>query len=255
MMAGMTLMAFGGRLALTMLLMTLGSLLLLVVACVSAFQCPRFYREQILRRLGHVVLALWRVKLHVHGDLAPLVDGRAGAQMVYISNHSSTLDLFVLVALGLPNTRFFLSGFLRKLLPMGLLGYLTGVFWTVDQVHTQRRRQIFNRAYWALQRSGESVYLSPEGVRVTTGEIGHFNRGAFHLAAALGAPILPLYILIPQACNPGAGLNVQPCQVDVFVGRLLETSDWQIADIDSHRDSVRSFYQQWHAKMRQQKTL
>ncbi len=254
-MAGLARMAFWGRLGLTLLLMTLGSVALFVVACVSAFQCPRLYREEILRRLGCVVLAIWGVKLRVNGDLAPLVDGRAGAQLVYISNHPSTLDLFVLVALGLPNTRFFLSGFLRKVLPMGLMGYLTGVIWTVDQAHTERRREIFKRACLALQRSGESVYLSPEGMRVTTGEMGHFNRGAFHLAAALRAPILPLYILVPKACDPGAGLNVQPCQVDVFVGRVLKTCDWKIADIDIHRDSVRSFYQQWHAQMHAQKTF
>ena len=42
-------------------------------------------------------------------------------QTVYVSNHSSTLDLFVLVALGLPNTRFFLSGFLQKIVPLGII--------------------------------------------------------------------------------------------------------------------------------------
>ena len=47
--------------------------------------------------------------MHLHGSLP-----RTASQVVYVSNHSSTLDLFVLVALGLPNTRFFLSGFLQK---------------------------------------------------------------------------------------------------------------------------------------------
>ena len=54
-------------------------------------------------------------------------------QSVYISNHTSTLDVFILVALGLPNARFFLSGYLRKMLPLGIIGYLIGIFWTVPQ--------------------------------------------------------------------------------------------------------------------------
>ena len=39
---------------------------------------------------------------------------------------------------------------------------------------------------------------SPEGARITTGEIGHFNKGAFHLATSLRAPIVPLYLEIPR---------------------------------------------------------
>ena len=48
-----------------------------------------------------------------------------------------------------------------------------------------------------LRRTGQSVFLSPEGTRVRTGEIGPFNKGAFHLAGDLGAPLLPLYIAVP----------------------------------------------------------
>jgi 1-acyl-sn-glycerol-3-phosphate acyltransferase len=56
-----------------------------------------------------------------------------------------------------------------------------------------------------LERTGESVYLSPEGERVTGGRVGHFNKGAFHLATDLHAPIVPLFLRIPRAMDPGKG--------------------------------------------------
>ena len=55
----------------------------------------------------------------------------------------------------------------------------------------------FQAAERVLRRTGDSVYLSPEGTRITGGTIGHFNKGTFHLATDLRVPIVPLFIDIP----------------------------------------------------------
>ena len=170
-------------------------------------------------------------------------------QVVYVSNHTSTIDVFVLVALGLPNARFFLSGYLRKLLPLGLIGYLIGIFWTVPQDYPEKRRRIFERAAATLRATGESVYLSPEGERVTTGQIGPFNKGAFHLATDLKAPIAPLFIRIPKEIDPGKGLAARPGTVDVFVGAPIDTQSWRVEDVERNRDAVRAYYVRWHAEL------
>ena len=131
-------------------------------------------------------------------------------QTIYISNHTSTLDLFVLVALGLPNCRFFLSGFLKKIMPLGVISWMMGTFFTVPQDRPAERTRIFQRAERILRRTGESVYLSPEGARITTGQIGHFNKGAFHLATNLHVPIVPFFIAIPPGMDPGRGIARTP---------------------------------------------
>src|SRR5204863_10179881 len=112
------------------------------------------------------------------------------------------------------------------------------IFWTVAQECPEKRKRICERAARRLRRSGESVYLSPEGERVTTGKIGPFNKGAFHLAADLGAPIVPLFIAIPAGANPGMGLNAGACRVDVYVKPPIDTRSWRIDQIEAHRDSV-----------------
>jgi 1-acyl-sn-glycerol-3-phosphate acyltransferase len=227
-----------------LIVMTLGALVMAMVALATGFQLRRFYSERIAATLGRMLLAIFGVRFVVH-QKAPYASG----QVVYISNHTSTIDVFVLVAMGLPNARFFLSGYLRKLLPLGLIGYLIGIFWTVPQEYPRERRRIFQRATDVLRASGESVYLSPEGERITSGHIGHFNKGAFHLATELEAPIVPLYLRIPRAIDPGKGLAAQPGTVDVYVGAPIDTSGWCVGDVEANRDRVRAHYLRWHAVM------
>jgi 1-acyl-sn-glycerol-3-phosphate acyltransferase len=234
----------GVQVTASMVVMTLGAIVMLLVAIVTGFRLRRFYSECLAAKLGQMLLAIFGVRFVVHQS-SPY----PRHQVVYISNHTSTIDMFVLIALRLPNARFFLSGFLRKLVPLGIIGYLIGMFWTVPQERQAARRRIFRRAARTLSRSGESVYLSPEGERITSGRIGHFNKGAFHLATALHAPIVPLFIRIPRAMDPGKGLGAQPGTVHVHVGAPIDTSSWREADVALHRDQVRARYETWHAEM------
>lgn len=232
------------RMAAGMALLTAGALLMLAVALLTLFQARRFYSEWIATPMGKAMLALWGVR-YVEHDRARIPRG----QVIYVSNHTSTIDMFVLIALGLPNTRFFLSGYLRKLVPLGVIGYLIGIFWTVDQVYTERRKRIFARAARVLKRTGESVYLSPEGERVTSGKMGPFNKGAFHMATDLKAPIVPLFITIPRAIDPGRGLDARPGVVHVHFLPAIDTSGWRVEQVPVNRDRVHEMFTGWHAEL------
>jgi 1-acyl-sn-glycerol-3-phosphate acyltransferase len=233
------------KLALSFLLMSAGSIAVLLVALLTAFQARRFYAEQMAARLGRWTLCIWGVRLVVRDAPAESLQ-----QRVFISNHTSTIDVFAVNAMALPNTRFFMSGFLRKFLPLGLIGYLVGIFWTVPQNFPERRVEIFKRAERVLRRSRESVYLSPEGKRVTTGEIGAFNKGSFHLATALRAPIVPFYIATPPEVDPGMRYCAGPGEVHVYFKPAIDTTDWQLADLASNKERVRQQFLEWHNEYR-----
>ena len=177
---------------------------LVPIGLATAFRARQLY-ARVARRAALAILSLYGIELRIRQD-APF----PRTQTIYVSNHSSTLDLFVLVALGLPNCRFFLSGFLRKVIPLGFIAWMMGTFFTVPQDRPAERRVIFARAGRTLRRTGESVYLSPEGGRIATGSIGHFNKGAFHLATNLRVPIVPLYFEIPREVDPGRGYDARP---------------------------------------------
>jgi len=230
----MTLMTMSG------LMITFTSLVMLPIAAITLCRARRVYAA-MATQTTRIILRWWGVRLVVRRD-GPWPAG----QVVYVSNHSSTLDLFALVAIGLPNTRFFLGGFLQKYVPLGIIARLMGTFFTVPQDRPEERVRIFQRALRILQRTGESVYLSPEGGRVITGQIGHFNKGAFHLATNLRAPIVPLYFFIPKEMDPRCGYDARPGAMDITVKAPIDTSEWRVEDVLENKERVRDLFVAWH---------
>ena len=216
---------------------------LLVIGVLSLFCARRLY-ARVARDLSRGILSLYGIRLRVH-QTAPF----PRTQTVYISNHTSTLDLFVLVALGLPNCRFFLSGFLRRIPPLGVIATMMGTFFTVPQDRPAERTRIFQRAERILRRTRESVYLSPEGGRIAGGGIGHFNKGAFHLATNLEVPIVPMYIRIPPHVDPGLGYDARPGTIDVHVLPAIDTTTWQVANLIRNKEHVRETLLRFHQEL------
>jgi 1-acyl-sn-glycerol-3-phosphate acyltransferase len=220
------------RLAATGLLVSAAAAVMAAVGTLTLFRARGLYHA-MARATSCGVLRLHGITLRVHRPYT-----LPACQTIFVSNHSSTLDLFVLVS-GLPRCRFFLSGFLRKILPLGVISWLLGTFFTVPQDRPRERVRIFQRADRVLRRTRESVYLSPEGGRVTTGAIGPFNKGAFHLATSLGAPIVPVYIRIPPAIDPRRGFDAGAGVVDLFFLPIVDTRDWTLGDLRENAASVR----------------
>ena len=233
------------RFAVALLTMTAASLVMLAFGIVTLFQARRFYTEVIARWTGWMFLRILGVRFELH-QTEPFPQ----TQSVFVSNHTSTLDIFVIIALGLPRTRYFMSGYLKKVVPLGIIGYHMRIFWTVLQDRPAERVQIFKRAARILRETGDSVYLSPEGERITTGQVGHFNKGAFHLATDLRAPIVPLFIAIPKEIDPGKGLLSKPGTVHVYVKSAIDTREWKLEDLDSNRLTVREKFVEWNSELR-----
>ena len=233
------------RMAMAGLFVTTGALALLPVAALTLCKARHLYIAWA-RVLTRAALAICGVRIAVHHEAPWSTD-----QTVFISNHPSTLDIFVLVALGLPNARFFLAGYLKKHLAIGILARLMGTFFTVPQEYQAERVRIFRDAAEELRRTGESVYLSPEGARITGGRIGPFNKGSFHLATSLSAPMQPMYIFVPPDIDPEMGFDIRPGAVHVYVKPTIDTSGWRVEDVERHRDAVLGLFTGWHRAIRE----
>jgi len=225
-----------------LLCLTAGTTLLVGVG--TLFRKRRFYTEVMARWLAETFLRLLKVKLVVLPQ-----HSFPQKQVMYVFNHPSTLDMFVLLSLGLPDTRYFLSGEVRKIVPVGVIATLMGTFFTPPQTKPAARTECFKNAENVLRQTGASVCLSPEGRRVTNGSIGTFNKGVFHLATNLKIPIVPLYIDIPPEVDPGKGWKVMPGTVHLHALPEISTADWTLEELDNNREKVRSVYLEFHDKL------
>jgi len=226
------------RSAASWLLVSVTAFTMTAIALLSGPFGRRFNHEVVARAGARGVLRIWNIKLDVRCPY-PL----SRTQAVYISNHTSSLDVAIIIALGLPNTRYFMKGFVRRYIPVGIIATVMGTFFTMSQEYPERRRRLFRHACRVLRRTGESVFLTPEGQVTLSGEIGPFNKGAFHLASSLQAPIIPFYIQIPPHCDPRDGFVVPGAgTVRVWFQEPIATHGWHLEELERHRDEVRAMF-------------
>ncbi|OGR04111.1 MAG: hypothetical protein A2284_09230 [Deltaproteobacteria bacterium RIFOXYA12_FULL_61_11] len=226
-----------------LLLQTLCALLCLPLAVLPARTARRLRRDLLVKPTAKLILALAGVKVEAHRLRPP------PGQVVYLVNHSSTVDLFVLCALALPDTRFFLSTRTLKYLPITAVALLLGTFHIPPQDRPAQRMACFKKAMRTLRATGESVLLTPEGTRVVDGKLGPFNRGAFHLALSLGVPLQPLYFHIPHEDNAWKGHAVRPCTVTVHQLEPWPTAGQSLEDLEELKASVREAYLCLHRQL------
>ena len=229
----------------TFLLLCGTAIVALCVATGTLFRKRRLYTEVLARWLAATILRVQGVTLVSFPQQAAI-----HKQKIYVFNHTSTLDMFILLSLGLPRTRYFMRGRLRAIIPLGIITHLMGTFFTPSQADPAARVRCFQNAGRVLRRTGDSVCLSPEGTRVTTCTIGPFNKGAFHLATVLKVPIVPLFIDIPLATNPGKGWGVVPGTVHVHLLPEIRTDAWRLDTLDEHKEQVRSVYIRFQEELR-----
>ncbi len=196
-------------------------------------------RRSLLPPCAKIFLAIFGVKVRVSEDL-PTLERPA----IWICNHRSTLDIFVILALGLPRTRYFLSDFLQKIPAFFVLGRILGVFWTPDQKFPERRIQLFQKASEVLRTTGDSVFLTPEGQRIDSRFVGKFNKGAFHLAMDLRRPIVPIFIETPDDVSPGLSWNLRPGAVAVSFLDIIESPHYQEEVLPEFVSQVRQVFLQ-----------
>lgn len=187
-----------------------------------------------------LVVRLLGIKVREHRRPSSLL-----GQAVYISNHRSTLDIFLFLALAIDRCRFFLTGHDWYVFPIKLPAWGLQTFFTPSQQNPSARRVFFTHASSALKATGQNCILSPEGKRNPNGDISNFNKGSFHLAMSLGVPIVPLYIRTDDQVNPGLGYETKAGQVDIYWGDPIPTFDIAEDDLPLFTKQVQDYYQEF----------
>jgi acyl carrier protein len=223
-------------------------ILLFAAWIVPAWAIVLFFRDH--RAAGRFTSAALKV-LFALGGIRVRVTGReymntAGAK-IYASNHTSYFDVLALMhGLGVPY-RFiakmevrrmpFIGTFLRK---MGHLSF--------NRMDSDARRQAAQEIEDVI-RTGESVFVFPEGTFVPEAGIRPFQLGGFKAAVATGTPVIPVSLAgtrrflrdgtyLPRPTSVTITLSPPICpNVSRSAGRISEAGDWR--ELVRLRDAAR----------------
>ena len=91
-------------------------------------------------------------------------------------------------------------------------------------------------------RSGTSLMIFPEGTRSATPVLGPFRKGAFHLAAQAGVPVVPIVLRNVGEVQWRGAQTLRSGIVDVAVLPPVDTSTWRTETIEDHVDEVRGVF-------------
>lgn len=164
------------------------------------------------RRIPIMVAYTWGlISMGLFG-LWPVVEGRENLEALrddngklksamYVANHCSWMDIpYVCRVLGFRNCKMIAKA---ELLKVPILGRALAVAGHVTLDRTNRRSQM--QAYKAgvqWLKDGVNLVTFPEGTRSKTSRLGSFKKGAFKMAQAQGATVVPMSIHYADKVQP-----------------------------------------------------
>jgi 1-acyl-sn-glycerol-3-phosphate acyltransferase len=166
---------------------------------------------RLQRIWGKILLGIFRVKVIIEGQ--EKIDQEPGH--IYISNHSSYLDIFILGA-KLPGKIAFLGKKELNRIPIfGWAWQITGNI-SINRKNPKAFMRSLNAAAEEV-RNNRSVIIFPEGTRTKDGRIQSFKRGFSIVAIKSKAKIYPITINgAYKLCKTGS-LVVLPGVVRIII--------------------------------------
>jgi lysophosphatidate acyltransferase len=216
----------------------IGGMFLGVAALVFGVVClpvlpSRRRRIALGCRFGH---AVGRVIMFLAGaSLPPGVQARVAATYpaIYISNHTSFLDLFFGAwAAPVPT----ISAAKREIVWVPFFGQVYALSGHVrfNRASKQQAASALRDLTNVMQRYHTAVWLWPEGTRSADGRLRPFKRGFAHLALATRLPIVPVVVTNAHRCCPKGTIITSPARIGVQVLDPIPTVDWTVQNIDHH---------------------
>lgn len=203
---------------LTFLIMT-GVLapLVVIASLLRVRERPNSIYERAMRWWARSLCAAGGVKIRVHGEENLL----AGQGAVYVANHVSWYDVFVLAAV-LPRYTWVAKSELKKIPLFGRGAEAAGIIF----IERENRKAAFEsyRVASAEVKAGRAVIVCPEGTRGDDYPLRPFKKGPFVLAIAAQAPVVPTLVHGTREVLPRKSLWVRAGTVDVHLLPPISTA-------------------------------
>lgn len=217
-----------------LLISIIWTILIIIVTMVALILT--WYPKGVLKIVSDVwaPMILWfmGVELKIEG----LENIEKDKNYIFISNHTSYLDIPILLA-AIPKIIYFVSK--KELRRVPFFGWM---MWALGMIFIDRKnkkRSIRSMKIAAMKlKSGKNVLVFPEGTFDDNGAFLPFKKGAFHIAVKSKTPVLPIGISgANQVWSGGDLLGLKKGIVTVRFGEVIsqELED-NVAAINNLRD-------------------
>lgn len=184
---------------------------------------PYSHAHECMRRLCNRILAICSITVQKHG-----LEHLPKTPAVYVANHLSAFDIFVLTAL--------LPGMFRWVAKEELFSVpFAGAFMRrmgFVAIRRQKRREAIHSLSDAVNAftEGHSLIVFPEGTRSKDGNILPFKPGAFATAIAAQVPVVPIALWGTDKIMMKNSLRVQTGTTRLHILKPLSTTGLAIED-------------------------
>lgn len=159
---------------------------------------------------------------------------RRGQAYIYVSNHTSFLDI--------PGLTMLLPGQFRplakkELLKIPIFGWIARTATIiVDRSSPESRKKSIDRLKQFL-RSGISILIFAEGTQNRSANILQpFHDGAFRIAIDTQQPIVPVVVLGAGRLMPPGTINLKPGLIRIYAGREIPTTGLTTQDVKTLKE-------------------
>lgn len=202
------------------------------------------FSNVVVEKLAPLIAKATLSILGVQFSVTNHAGSRVPSPAVYIINHSSTLDMLTILAMGLPRVRFVAKWQFQYNPIFLILGRLTGQVF-IRREQSEKAIKTLKKNAARIHRHKLSVLMAPEGSRKHPGIIGPFKKGPFRMAMDLQYPIVPIYLEGNRELSSGAFLATKPGKCRAHIHPAIETSGWEPHALDKHISEIRSLYLNW----------
>ena len=212
---------------------------ILALLLISFGKLSSFVVETIAPFIVQPVFAVAGIKFNIKKHVEPVP-----YPAVFIINHSSTLDILTILALGLPRVRFVAKWQLQYNPLFFLLGRLTGQVF-IRREKTEKAVQTLQKNVDRLHKDNLSVMLAPEGSRKHPGIIGPFKKGPFRMAMELDYPVVPIFFEGNNKLSKGGFLFTKTGSCTAHIHPPIDTSGWTLENMNQEIRYIRQMYLEW----------
>ena len=177
-----------------------------------------------MRWWADTLLALAGIRVEISG----MQHVHPGEASIYMANHTSILDILVLISALPVDLRFIFKKSLLWAPVVGQAIYLMGMI-PIDRSGGNKAHESLKKAGLQIKK-GKHILVFPEGTRTRTGRLASFKKGGFILALQQAIPIVPISINNSRNLCGRNSIWAKKGTVSVFIHARVDTGNYRIAN-------------------------